>query len=205
MQFISIQPLPLKIIHKWWCTVLFVWVQVVKHVEFCPYLESLDHTVRCVDENTVIPGLRCARKTIHWGPANCFLLCFFASSSSRSCALVNRPLSEFQRCHSCVAVWFIWNYEYIIIVVDSCCRPTILFPVKTPSLLCTDFIWRMPWGKGSCLQNEFAVQLAFCFVQDILAMHPWSLLTFQRGWRWCTWYLLMLSQLRRVEVTRSVR
>jgi len=30
---------------------------VVKHVEFCPYLESIDPAVICVDENKVIPGV----------------------------------------------------------------------------------------------------------------------------------------------------
>eukprot|EP00242_Pyramimonas_sp_CCMP2087_P010876 CAMPEP_0198202848 /NCGR_PEP_ID=MMETSP1445-20131203/6077_1 /TAXON_ID=36898 /ORGANISM="Pyramimonas sp., Strain CCMP2087" /LENGTH=398 /DNA_ID=CAMNT_0043873969 /DNA_START=265 /DNA_END=1461 /DNA_ORIENTATION=+ len=30
---------------------------IVKHKEFCPYLESIDENVICVDENTVIPGV----------------------------------------------------------------------------------------------------------------------------------------------------
>jgi len=30
---------------------------IVKHVEFCPYLLSIDDSVRCVDENTVLPGV----------------------------------------------------------------------------------------------------------------------------------------------------
>jgi len=30
---------------------------IVKHTQFCPYLESIDPTVKCVDENDVLPGV----------------------------------------------------------------------------------------------------------------------------------------------------
>ena len=33
-------------------------MQVVKHKEFCEYLESIDEHVICVDENSLIPGIR---------------------------------------------------------------------------------------------------------------------------------------------------
>jgi len=36
-----------------WC----VRVQIVKHEEYCPYLESIDPTVRCVHESKILPGV----------------------------------------------------------------------------------------------------------------------------------------------------
>lgn len=31
--------------------------QIVKHEEYCPYLESIDPTVRCVHESKILPGV----------------------------------------------------------------------------------------------------------------------------------------------------